>query len=228
LEPRVLTVDRRIPEDEETGVVTGHQRLEGTSEVRADTTSLIDDDEEVGGVDALHGRFVVLGRREPVGDHRAVQLPLGREHLTGQVVACGYTADVGPQDASNLPVRRCGGDDSGGAGGVATNPPCDRSGSKMGFAGGVAGRDGGSPVVSQRLENLNLFRPEGFAESFGDETDRVVLVSSPRVVLFPVHEAADCGAFLGGQLFEDCDTVVRVEGDEGVDDTHRDSRYGSQ
>ena len=120
--------------------MAGVEALEGLHVGLLDALGLGDDDEEVGGVEALDVVVGVGGE----GDREAVVVDdvLGPGDLAGECVAGGRDreAELVPEDVLDLPEGGSGDDDLGVGPGV--EPPDDGAGGGPVLAEGVARGDG--------------------------------------------------------------------------------------
>ena len=109
LEPRPLVVGGRVPDREQPGVVAGQQPAHGLADGPGDTTGLVHDDEQSGGVDTLHGGLVVGWGGEPVRDGDPGAVLVDRRGSVSVSTSRGRSArfatrsDVGPQLPLDLP-----------------------------------------------------------------------------------------------------------------------------
>ena len=155
----------------------GVETLEGLHVRLLDALGLGDDDEEVGGVEALE---VVLGvGGEGDGEALLVYDVLGVGDLAGEGIAggCDGESELVPEDVPDLPESGAGDDDLGMGPGV--EPPDDGAGGGPVLAGGVARGDGDAGVAREGAQYL-LLLVVGFAcgaEDVPGEADGVVLVA---------------------------------------------------
>ena len=151
-----------VADEEELAVAGGHDGLDGVVDFFADALGLVDDDEHVGGVEALELVGLVGGEAE--GKAVVGEFVAGGEHGASQKPGSGAVeaANLAPEDVADLAGGGGGGEDDGG--GVAGEEPEDGDGGGEAFAEAVASLDGDAAVLGEGFEDLFLPAPELDAE----------------------------------------------------------------
>ena len=146
-----------LPMREELGVGGGHDGFDGFVDGFGDAFGFVDDEEEVGGVEALELVGGVGGEAEGVavgGEFPAGVVELAAE---GFGVAAVEVMDLAPEDVADLAEGGGGGEGDGGL--VGVEEPEEGDGGGEAFAEAVAGFYGDALVVGDSVEDFFLLFP---------------------------------------------------------------------
>ena len=159
-----------LPMREKLAVACGHHGIDGFVDGLDNALGLVDDDEHVGGVEALELVHLVAGEakgKAVMGQFQAGDQQLAAEGVSRGTVEAAYLL---PEDVAHLSRRGRRGENGGRL--VRAEEPEDGDGGSEALADAVASLDCHAAVVAEGVEDLFLFGPEVDTEDDVGEADR--------------------------------------------------------